>query len=443
MKLTLRLSPKQYAFVKSDCDETLFGGAAGGGKSYALVADALLYALRYAGSRQLLLRRTFPELRRSLIQTSLSLYPRRAARYLASQNRWEFVNGSSVEFGFCAAEGDVGIYQSAEYDCLRFDELTHFSEYQYLYLLSRLRGANGFPKQVKAATNPGSVGHAWVKRRFVEPAPPGERFCREGRSFLFVPAKVQDNRFLMESDPDYPRRLALLPELERRALLEGDWDLFAGQFFPEYRRDLHGMPPLQIPAGWRRFISIDWGYNDPCAVLWHAVSDAHVYTYRELYVRQMTASRVAAEICRLSAGEELDYAVASPDMWQTRGVDSVYGANIAESFSAAGLLMLRADNARMVGWQRVREYLSPAADGLPHWRFFPDLCPNLARELPALVYDEKRGEDAKDGDDHAPESLRYALMSRPSPSPAPAPAQNWLPYALRSPAPRGDGLVGW
>lgn len=414
MKITI--TRKQWRFIESDCDETLFGGAAGGGKSYGIVINALLYALKYPGSRQLVLRRTLPELNRSIVLTSQRLFPTRLVSYSSSYNLWRFANGSRIEFGYCDHESDVMKYQSAEYDTLYFDELTHFTASQYTYLLSRLRGVNNFPKQVKCATNPGGVGHFWVRERFVTPQR-GERPMHYGqRRRLFIPARVYDNAFLMASDPGYVERLRELPELRRRALLEGDWDLFAGQFFPEYRAALHGMRPFAVPGDWRRFVSIDWGYNDPCAVLWHAVADGHVYTYRELYVRQMTASSVAAEVKRLSGAENIGYYVASPDMWQRRGADSVVGENIADSFAAQGLHLLRADNARIVGWQRVREYLALAPDGWPYWRFFPELCPNLARTLPALIYDSRQAEDAAQGEDHAPESLRYALMSRPRPA---------------------------
>ena len=436
------LTAKQWQFIQSDCEESLFGGAAGGGKSYALLVNALLFALRYAGSRQLLLRRTFPELRRSLILNSLLLYPAEVAAYRSTEHIWIFKNGSRIEFGYCDNESDVSKYQSAEYDCISFDELTHFSAYQYICLLARLRGTNPFPKLVKAASNPGGVGHAWVKERFLTCRPWGEPHAVGKGRRIFIPARVYDNKFLLEQDPGYVERLAQLPEWERRAFLEGDWDLFAGQFFAEYRRDRHGMAAFAIPAEWRRFVSIDWGYNDPCAVLWHAVYDGHIYTYRELYVRQMTASKVAAELKRLSQQEKIDYYVASPDMWQKRGTDALYGENIADSFAAQGIHLMKADNARQVGWQRVREYLAEAPDGEPFWRFFPDACPNLARTLPALVFDSHNPEDAAGGEDHAPESLRYALMSRPRPAlKRPKPRSLW-PFGEKS-EPVEAGVLEW
>ena len=151
--------------------------------------------------------------------------------------------GSTIEFGYCDAESDVYRYQGAEYDTIRFDELTHFTESQYLYLLSRLRGANSFPKQIKSSTNPGGVGHQWVKARFIDPAPPETEFKAGRRTRIFLPSRVQDNHFLMESDPEYLARLNELPENQKRALLYGEWDLFEGQFFPEFRRETHVSKP--------------------------------------------------------------------------------------------------------------------------------------------------------------------------------------------------------
>ncbi|MBQ2698610.1 MAG: phage terminase large subunit [Firmicutes bacterium] len=411
--MKLQVSRKQWQFISSDCEEVFFGGAAGGGKSYAIAIDALLYALDHPGSRQIVLRRTLAELKRSLVLTALKLYPQGAAEYLSSQYLWRFANGSLLEFGYCDNEADVAKYQSAEYDRIFFDELTHFTAYQYLCMMSRLRGANDFPKQIKSAGNPGGVGHAWVKERFVQPQTGSEPIVYPAGRRLYIPARIYDNQFLLQADPHYAARLQELPEWERRAFLEGDWDIFAGQFFPEFRIDKHGMQPFVIPPDWHRFVSMDWGYNDPCAVLWHAVCDGHVYTYRELYCREKTAGEVAAEIRRLSAGEEISYYVASPDMWQKRGADSIYGENIADSFAAQGIHLTKADNSRIVGWQRVREYLREAPDGTPYWRFFPAACPNLARTLPQLVFDPQHTEDAAQGEDHAPESLRYGLMSRP------------------------------
>lgn len=237
--MRITVTPRQKAFLQTEAFEVLYGGAAGGGKSYGQAVDALLYALRYPGSRQLVLRRTYPELERSLLRVVWELYPREAFRYVASRHEGRFTNGSVVEFASLEGERDVYKFQSAEYDVVRFDELTHFTEEMYLYLLSRIRGTNGYPKAVKSTSNPGGVGHSFVKARFIDPAPPGEEFGPAGARRIFLPATVADNPFLQKSDPYYEERLRLLPERERRALLEGCWDLFEGQYFTEFDRGVH------------------------------------------------------------------------------------------------------------------------------------------------------------------------------------------------------------
>jgi hypothetical protein len=246
--VNIDITKKQKLFISATASEVLFGGAAGGGKSYGQTVDAFLFALKYPGSKQLLLRRTFAELDKSLIRTVLSWYPRKVFSYNSSSHTGKFSNGSVLDFGYCASENDVYQYQSAEYDVIRFDELTHFTEMQYVYLISRVRGSNGFPKQIKSSTNPGGVGHSWVKNRFVDPSPPNTQFVgSDGMSRIFIPSLLTDNTFLMSSDPDYQRRLEALPDSEKRALLYGDWDIFEGQYFEEFNRDIHVCAPFQIP----------------------------------------------------------------------------------------------------------------------------------------------------------------------------------------------------
>lgn len=189
--------------MRSEAFETLFGGAAGGGKSHGQLLDALRFAVVYPGSRQLMLRRTMPELERSLVPAALRLYPQSVASYKVSEHRWDFINGSTLEFGYCDAESDVTKYQSAEYDVIRFDELTHFTESQFTYLISRIRGANPHPKQVKSTTNPGGIGHQWVKSRYIDPMPPDEVHAFDGETRLFLPARLKDNPFLRRADAGY------------------------------------------------------------------------------------------------------------------------------------------------------------------------------------------------------------------------------------------------
>lgn len=417
MKLTFAVTKKQQAFLSASADEVLFGGAAGGGKSYAQLIDALLYALRYPKSKQLILRRTYPELEKSLIRTALGLYPTSLWQYSATAHTGRFANGSIIDFGYLATESDVYRYQSAEYDTIRFDELTHFSEYQYLYMLSRLRGANTYPKQVKSATNPGGVGHGWVKARFIDPAPYGTPFSDAGGSVrVFLPARLEDNRFLCEADPDYRKRLLLLPESQRRALLEGDWNVFDGQYFSEFSYDLHTCEPFEIPASWRKWRTIDYGL-DCLACLWIAMNEAgEVYVYREFCQENMVISKASEQILERTPQNEAIYAtLAPPDLWQ-RSQES--GRSKALLFAEYGVHFTKTANDRETGWLAVKELLRPRADGTPRLKIFRT-CRTLLRCLPLLQYDEKKPCDvANEPHDitHAPDALRgFAIyFARPT-----------------------------
>ena len=282
---------------------------------------------------------------------------------------------------------------------------------------SRIRGANNFPKRIKSSTNPGSEGHAWVKQKFIDNKEPMKIYTNElGNTQIFIPAKVQENNFLMSADPDYIKRLEELDDDTKAALLYGEWNIFAGQYFKEWRSELHTVQPFEIPTHWKRFRSMDWGYNDPACVLWYAVDpDSRIYVYRELYINETPASKLAAKILELSKGESIAYTAASPDAWGKRGNDSIHGESIAETFLKNGVPLTKADNNRIPGWQRVHEFLQTAPDGKPYVQVFSN-CLNLIRTLPMLVHDEHKVEDVSGKqEDHAPESFRYGLMSRPRP----------------------------
>lgn len=434
MDINLTITKRQRAFIEAQADEVLFGGAAGGGKSYGQLVDALLYALKYAGSKQLILRRTFPELNRSLILVSLAIYPKEAARYNDSIKRWKFINGSVIEFGYCEAEKDVYRYQGAEYDVIRFDELTHFTQTQYSYLISRVRGVNNFPKMMKSSTNPGGVGHAWVKERFIDGYTPDKVHTDAlGRRFLFLPSLVQDNKFLMESDPEYIKRLEQLPEKERKALLYGDWDIFEGQVFAEWRNDRRGyktrkgshvIEPFRIPKEWRRFRAFDFGYAKPFAVLWFAVDyDGRAYLYRELYGCtgepdvgiKWTAQQIAREIRKIEDSEEKGQhiiGIADPAIWNKTGSQD---GSIADMMQAEGVYFEKGNHDRLAGKMQVHYRLAMDEEGLPMLYVF-ETCRNTIRTLPLLQYDDLRPEDVDTKqEDHIFDSIKYFLMANPIP----------------------------
>ena len=263
-QMNINITRRQHRFIKSQAFETLYGGAAGGGKSYGQLIDAELFAFRYPGSKQIIFRRTFGELDKSIIRTALEIYPRALCSYNDSKHMYTFQNGSIIDFAYCDNEKDVYRYQSAEHDVIRFDELTHFNESQYVYLISRCRGANNYPKCIKSSTNPGGVGHSWVKKRFIDIGAPDTIITTDTGTRMFIPAFVQDNKFLVEADPGYVTRLENLSEKDKQALLYGDWDIFEGQYFNEFSRRLHVVSGVELPEHWRRYVCIDYGL-DMCA----------------------------------------------------------------------------------------------------------------------------------------------------------------------------------
>ncbi len=416
MQLRLSVTKKQKAFIDAAEDEVLFGGAAGGGKSYGQMVDALLFALMYPASKQLILRRTFAELDKSLIRTSLALYPRDIYTFNSSSHTGRFKNGSVIDFGYCAAENDVYQYQSAEYDVVRFDELTHFTETQYIYLISRVRGANSYPKQIKSSTNPGGVGHSWVKERFVDAWRAGESFVGgDGMKRIFIPSLLDDNKFLLLGDPEYKSRLLALPEREKKALLYGDWNIFEGQYFTEFSRDKHVISPFEIPEGWRKYRTVDYGL-DRLACLWIAVSpDGHAYVYREYCESDLPISAAASAILeRTPKGEDIYATLAPPDLW-SRSQET--GRTKASLFSEYGISLTRTSNDRETGWLSVKELLRDTGTGA-RLKIF-NTAVEIIRCLPALLVDRVRPTDcASEPHDitHAPDALRgFAIFyARPA-----------------------------
>lgn len=408
-------NPRQIEFFKATARHIAYGGARGGGKSWAMRRKFVLLALRYDGLKILLLRRTFAELENNHILPLLSEL-NGCATYSRDRRIFTFPNGSIIKLGYCDADMDVFQYQGQEYEVIGFEEATQFTEAQMNFIATSNRTTRtDFSPRIYYTCNPGGVGHNYIKRLFID-----RNFTEyeDPNDYVFIPAKVYDNAALMEADPAYVKNLMKLPDHLRRAYLDGDWDVVDGQYFEEFSRAKHVIEPFDIPHDWKKFRAMDWGYNDPTACLWFAVSpDRHLYVYRELYQNKMLATEAAKKIRELSAFEKISYTVASPDMWQNRGMrDVVGGESVAETFAMSGVPLIKADNARIVGWQRLRENLADAEDGTPILQIFSS-CKNLIRTLPALFYDEHDHEDVSDRcEDHAPEALRYGVMSRPSPS---------------------------
>lgn len=427
--MKISITKKQEKFIKSDAFETLFGGAAGGGKSYGQLVDALLYALKYPKSKQIIFRSTFADLEKSLIRVSLDIYPLSIADYNSSKHTWKFNNGSIIDFGYIQYEKDVYQYQSAEYDVIRFDELTHFTEFMYTYMISRCRGANTYPKRIKSSTNPGGVGHAWVKERFIDIGEPnvihnckletGEEVTR-----IFIPSLVTDNKFMLEYDTDYIKRLDALPEKERKALKYGDWDIYDGMFFPEFKRSIHLVEPFKIPDNWNRYIAMDYGL-DMFAVLFVAIdTKGKAYVYNEIHKPNLIVSEAVQTLKSYMRQNKYKYIYAPPDLWN-RNRDT--GKSTAELFWEGGVDLTKASNNRIAGWLNVKEWLR--VKKVRHeqtgelyedsdLKIFSN-CLNLIKYLPQLQHDEKEPNDVAT-EPHEPthitDALRYFCVSRTAPT---------------------------
>lgn len=444
--------PKQAAFMARPEYEALYGGAAGGGKSDALVVEAL----RQVGIphyKALIVRKTYPQLA-ELIDKSLNYYPRAypKARYNASAHTWNFPSGAKILFGSMQYTKDRTRYQGQAYDFIGFDELTHFTWDEYSYLFSRNRpNGPGTRVYIRASANPGGVGHGWVKERFVTAGKPmttiwedvtwrdpsgQEHRARQSR--IFVPSSVFDNPALLNNDPDYVRRLASMPEADRNALLYGDWDSFTGQVFTEWRNDpehyadrlhTHVITPFRVPDGWTIWRSFDWGYSRPFSVGWYAVDhDRRMYRIRELYGCtgtpntgvQWEPAHVAREIRRIEAedpnlrGRKI-YGVGDPAIWQSDGTESIGALMERER-----VFFEKGDHNRIAGKMQVHHRLAFDGDGLPMLYVFTT-CRHFIRTVPNLVYDETDVEDIDtDGEDHIYDELRYVCMKNPISPPAAA-----------------------
>ena len=401
---------KQKLFFDSRAKYTAYGGARGGGKSWALRRKLVLMCLCYDGLSVLLLRRTYPELRENHIRPLLSELSG-IAGYADTRKCFEFYNGSRIKLGYCDCEDDVNQYQGQEYDVIGFDEATHFSEYQFQTLKACLRGANSFPKRIYLTCNPGGVGHGWVKRLFID------RRYRKGEQsedYAFIPASVYDNGILLEKDPDYLKQLESLPSELRSAWLDGDWNVFAGQYFPEFSEELHVIPPVPIPEHWKKYCAIDYGLDMLAAVFVAMSPDGEAIVYDEIHESGLIVSEAAAKIREKSKG--VGVFIAPSDLW-SRQKDS--GKSIAELFSDGGIYLTGIATARIDGWLCLKEWLCPYTDscGSKSAKLkISSVCTNLIRCLPLLLCDKNKPGDVSTEPHsitHAPDALRYFAVSRP------------------------------
>lgn len=439
--------PKQAAFMARPEYECLYGGAAGGGKSDALLAEALRQ-VHIPHYRAIIFRKTYPQLS-ELIDRSRAIYgpafPR--ARYNQTEHCWTFPGGAKIYFGSMQYTKDRINYQGKRYDFIAFDELTHFTWDEYSYMFSRNRPSGpGTRVYMRASTNPGGIGHGWVKDRFITAAPPltpvednyevpdpSGRLIKLRRRRIFVPSTVFDNQELLRNDPNYLANLAMLPEAERNALLYGSWDSFDGQVFREWRNDprhyddqrwTHVIDPFPIPKHWRIYRGFDFGYAKPFSVGWFAVDeDGHIYHIKEYYGCTGTPNtgiklnpvEIAAGIRQMEAedpvlkGKQI-VGIADPSIF-----DESRGESVARMMQRSPnfIYWQGGDNTRLAGKMQFHYRLAFDSEGLPMFQVF-NTCKHFIRTIPTLVYDESKVEDINtDQEDHIYDMCRYVMMEHP------------------------------
>ena len=440
---TLKIDPpneKQRQMLAARTKHVGFGGARGGGKSWAVRTKAKLLALRYPGIKLLIVRRTYPELINNHINV-LRIELLGIAKYNDKDKVLRFDNGSTIHFMYCAKDGDLDRMQGVEYDVIFLDEATQLSEYQMKTVSACLRGVNDFPKRIYYTCNPGGQGHSYVKRIFLD-----RRYetGEDPADYTFIQSLVTDNKILLASQPDYIKQLEALPEKLRRAWLDGDWDVFEGQFFEDFRlspdpakcaaaglspedakaqgRWTHVIPTRPPAPGWKLYRSFDWGYARPFSCAWWAVDfDGRLYRILELYGCtgtpnegvKWTPDEVFHRIRELEdshpwlRGRQID-GVADPAIWDGSG-----GESIAETAEKYRIFFLPGDHKRIPGWMQCHYRLRFDAEGLPMLYVY-DNCAAFLRTIPQLAYDALRPEDLDTtGEDHAADEWRYMCMARP------------------------------
>lgn len=455
MKLRLTTpTEKQIEFMRDQHKYLGFGGARGGGKSHAVKLDAIIKALKYPGIKIMIVRKTYPELQANHIQPLvewLNCYSpdrsERVASYNDQKKEMIFLNGSRIMFRYCDNDKDADRFQGTECDVLYVDEATQQPEERMKKLIACVRGVNDFPKQIRYTCNPGGEGHAWVKRLFID------RRFEDGETpedYGFIQSSVYDNLALMATNPDYIRQLEALPPKIRDAWLYGNWDIYEGQFFEDFRLEpdvreahLHGceldreelreqhrwchvIEPFDIGSserrGWNIIRSFDWGYNKPFSCAWWAIDyDGVMYRILELYGCTQTPNegvkwtkeQVFAEISRIEhehpwlQGRKIE-GVADPAIFAADG-----GESIAETGLRYGIYFIPGDNKRIPGWMQCHYRLQFDENGYSRLYVF-NTCKAFIRTIPLLLYDEHKPEDLDtDLEDHVADEWRYAMMSRP------------------------------
>ena len=424
-------NPKQVRFLKAKKKYVAFGGARGGGKSWAIRVKAFLLANRWKGIKILIVRRTLVELRNNHIEPLRGLL-KGIAKYNQQERKFIFPNGSTITFEFYDSDKDEMKYQGVEYDVIFIDEATQFQEAWLKIIASCCRGVNDFPKRIYYTCNPGGPSHSYIKRLFVDRDFRGDE---DPEDYVFIQSLVLDNKALMDASPEYITFLKNLPPKLKKGWLYGDWEIAEGMFFEEWRSDsehfmdrkwTHVIEPFTPRPHWKIYRSFDWGYSRPFSTgYWTENEDGVVFRIAEIYGVEYSngeaipnqgvkwdPDRVFHELAKFEnehpylKGKQI-IGVADPAIW-----DAESGISFAEIAGKHGIFFQPADNARIPGWMQMHYRLRFDELGYPRMYVFKT-CKNFIRTITTLEYDKHKPEDLDtDGEDHAADDARYFCMLR-------------------------------
>lgn len=433
-------SGPQTDLITSPVFEVFYGGARGGGKTEGSIGDWLSHSATYGENAiGLFVRRKLTQLSEVIARTK-QLFSKLGARYNEQKKEWTMPNGARLKFAYLERDSDAEEYQGHNYTRVYVEEATNFPFPEpIMKLKATLRSTAGVKCGMRLTGNPGGPGHHWVKARYIDPNPAGYEVMREEEDVeidigvtvkavierVFIPAKIKDNKLLLQNDPTYILRLKQTgSEALVRAWLEGDWNGVDGTFFSEFSEARHVIRgEFRFPRHWEVFRALDWGSASPFSVGWYCVSDGTLspeyprgalIKFQEWYGwngkpnvgLKLSANMVAQGILNREKEIRIQWGIADPSIFANNG-----GPSIAEMMIVEGCGWIRGDNARQPGWEQIRKRLAFQPYPL---LFFTEQCEHTIRTLPYLQHDEKNSEDLDtDAEDHAADETRYACMSRP------------------------------